>query len=89
MIRSKVAGEADFADAPEGFATSKARWREMPDLLYTLQVAQEDCTGCSLCVEVCPAKNKRAVGRKAINMEPQQPLLRGRSKTLGLLPRIA
>lgn len=75
VIRSKVASEADFADAPDNFQTSKARWREMPDLLYTLQVALEDCTGCTLCVEVCPAKNKRAVGRKAINMEPQLPLL--------------
>jgi pyruvate-ferredoxin/flavodoxin oxidoreductase len=75
VIRSKVASEADFADAPDGFQSSKARWRELPDLLYTLQVALEDCTGCSLCVEVCPAKNKRAVGRKAINMEPQLPLL--------------
>ncbi|HRW10579.1 MAG TPA: pyruvate:ferredoxin (flavodoxin) oxidoreductase, partial [Caldilineaceae bacterium] len=75
VIRSKVASEADLADAPEGFQSSKARWREMPDLLYTLQVALEDCTGCTLCVEICPAKNKRAVGRKAINMEPQLPLL--------------
>ncbi|MEZ4635719.1 MAG: 4Fe-4S binding protein [Caldilineaceae bacterium] len=46
----------------------------MDNLQYTLQVAMEDCTGCALCVEVCPAKNKRAVGRKAINMEPQLPL---------------
>ena len=41
---------------------------------YTLQVAPEDCTGCGLCVEVCPAKDKRQVGRKAINMAPQPPL---------------
>ena len=43
--------------------------------MYTLQVAVEDCTGCQLCVEVCPAKNKRQVGRKAINMEPKLPIL--------------
>ncbi|MEZ4615327.1 MAG: pyruvate:ferredoxin (flavodoxin) oxidoreductase [Caldilineaceae bacterium] len=75
VIRSKVMSKADLVDAPEGFQASAARWREMPELMYTLQVALEDCTGCSLCVEVCPAKNKRAVGRKAINMEPQLPLL--------------
>jgi pyruvate-ferredoxin/flavodoxin oxidoreductase len=75
VIRSKVVSECDLADAPAGFQTSKARWREMPDLLYTLQVAIEDCTGCSLCVEVCPAKNKSAVGFKAINMASQLPLL--------------
>jgi pyruvate-ferredoxin/flavodoxin oxidoreductase len=41
---------------------------------YTLQVAVEDCTGCQLCVEVCPAKDKQAVGRKAINMAPELPI---------------
>ncbi|MEZ4735416.1 MAG: pyruvate:ferredoxin (flavodoxin) oxidoreductase [Caldilineaceae bacterium] len=75
VIRAKVTSDAALADAPEGFLHSNARWREMPGLQYTLQVAMEDCTGCTLCVEACPAKNKRAVGRKAINMEPQAPLL--------------
>jgi pyruvate-ferredoxin/flavodoxin oxidoreductase len=74
VIRAKVVDPGDLADAPEGFLTSDARWRELPDKKYTLQVAVEDCTGCTLCVEVCPAKNKSAVGRKAINMEPQLPL---------------
>ncbi|MBX3013452.1 MAG: pyruvate:ferredoxin (flavodoxin) oxidoreductase [Caldilineaceae bacterium] len=75
VIRSKVASAEEFANAPAGFQHSEARWRELPGLHYTLQVAMEDCTGCSLCVEACPAKNKRAVGRKAINMEAQPPLL--------------
>ena len=74
VIRSKVVDEAELADAPEGFLSSKARWRELSDQKYTLQVAVEDCTGCTLCVEVCPAKDKSAIGRKAINMEPQLPL---------------
>ena len=74
VIRAKVTGEAELANAPEGFLSTDARWRELPDKKYTLQVAVEDCTGCSLCVEVCPAKNKSAVGRKAINMEEQLPL---------------
>ena len=81
VIRSKVVGETDLADAPAGFLTSDARWREMPGLQYTLQVALEDCTGCSLCVEICPAKNKSAVGRKAINMEQQLPRLDEGRKT--------
>ncbi|MEZ4860082.1 MAG: pyruvate:ferredoxin (flavodoxin) oxidoreductase [Caldilineaceae bacterium] len=75
VIRSKVVDESELANAPESFLHSDARWRELSGLQYTLQVALEDCTGCSLCVEVCPAKNKRAVGRKAINMEPQAPQL--------------
>ena len=75
VIRAKVVNDADLAAAPEGFLHSDARWRELPGLQYTLQVAMEDCTGCNLCVEVCPAKNKRAVGRKAINMTPQAPIV--------------
>ena len=41
---------------------------------YTLQVAPEDCTGCTLCVQVCPVKSKSEVKHKAINMVPQPPL---------------
>ncbi len=63
-----------MAGAPETFKSTAARWKELPDMKYTLQVAVEDCTGCQLCVEVCPAKNKSQVGRKAINMETQLPL---------------
>jgi pyruvate-ferredoxin/flavodoxin oxidoreductase len=51
-----------------------AKWRELPDQLYTIQVAVEDCTGCRLCVEVCPARDKSNVSRKALNMRPQLPL---------------
>jgi len=74
VIRSKLVQPELLADAPEGFLTAGSKWREFPDRQYTLQVAVEDCTGCQLCVEVCPAKDKQAVGRKAINMEPQLPL---------------
>ena len=66
--------ERDLPDAPEGFKTMPAKWRELPDQLYTIQVAVEDCTGCRLCVEVCPAKDKSNVSRKALNMHPQLPL---------------
>ncbi len=74
VIRAKLVDEAELADAPEGFRVAASKWREFPDKKYTLQVSVEDCTGCQLCVEVCPAKNKQAVARKAINMEPQLPL---------------
>ena len=46
----------------------------MKDRKYTLQVAPEDCTGCALCVEVCPAKSKSEAKHNAINMAPQPPL---------------
>ena len=58
----------------------------MKDRKYTLQVAPEDCTGCTLCVEVCPAKSKSEVKHRAINMVPQPPLRESRSRQLGFLP---
>jgi pyruvate-ferredoxin/flavodoxin oxidoreductase len=73
-IRAKVLDQSDLASAPEGFKHMPAKWRELPDKLYTIQVAVEDCTGCRLCVEVCPAKDKSNVSRKALNMQPQLPL---------------
>jgi pyruvate-ferredoxin/flavodoxin oxidoreductase len=51
-----------------------ARWKDFKAMQYTLQVAPEDCTGCALCVEVCPAKSKSEVKHKAINMAAQAPL---------------
>ena len=50
------------------------KWKEFPNTKYTIQVAPEDCTGCALCVEACPAKDKTQVGRKALNMIDQPPV---------------
>lgn len=74
VIRSKVYDGALLQNAPAGFKSTEAKWRELAGQRYTIQVAVEDCTGCALCVEVCPAKNKSAVGLKAINMAPQLPI---------------
>jgi pyruvate-ferredoxin/flavodoxin oxidoreductase len=76
VIRAKVYDESALAGAPETFKYSSARWKGLDDQKYSLQVAVEDCTGCALCVEICPAKDKSQVGRKAINMAPQLPLRR-------------
>ncbi len=73
-IRAKVFDHRALASAPESFKHMPARWRELTDQLYTIQVAVEDCTGCRLCVEVCPAKDKSNVSRKALNMQEQAPL---------------
>ncbi len=77
VIREKVYDAALLANAPEGWVGMDARWKEFPNMKYTLAVAPEDCTGCGLCVEVCPAKDKSQVGRKAINMV-DQPAIRER-----------
>ncbi|MFQ5847927.1 MAG: pyruvate:ferredoxin (flavodoxin) oxidoreductase [Candidatus Methylomirabilales bacterium] len=74
VIRAKVYEPDRLAGAPATFKSAPARWREFKDLLYSLQVSPEDCTGCSLCVQVCPVKNKSQVRLKAINMMPQPPI---------------
>ncbi len=74
VIRHKVYDPALLSDAPAGFQAVEARFKEFPGMKYTLQVSPEDCTGCNLCVEACPVKNKSQVGRKAINMVPQLPV---------------
>ncbi|HKP46438.1 MAG TPA: pyruvate:ferredoxin (flavodoxin) oxidoreductase [Pyrinomonadaceae bacterium] len=73
-IRAKVCRPDDLQNAPAGFKSIPAKWRELPDQLYTIQVAVEDCTGCQLCVEVCPATDKKDPARKCLNMRPQLPL---------------
>ena len=73
-IRQKVYDPALLENAPETFKSVDAKFKEIPGLAFTIQVAPEDCTGCGLCVEACPAKDKTQVGRKAINLTPQPPL---------------
>ena len=74
-IRTKVYDEALLEKAPETFKSTNAKFREFRDgWAFTVQVAPEDCTGCGMCVENCPAKDRENPSRKAINMEPQPPL---------------
>ncbi|MBN8458464.1 MAG: pyruvate:ferredoxin (flavodoxin) oxidoreductase [Verrucomicrobia bacterium] len=73
-IRPKVYTPDKLGGAPETFKSTEFKVREYPGMLYTLQVAVEDCTGCNVCVAVCPAKDKSNPSRKAINMKPQLPL---------------
>ncbi|MGQ9511288.1 MAG: pyruvate:ferredoxin (flavodoxin) oxidoreductase [Thermaceae bacterium] len=70
VIRAKVVPEEALVGAPEGFRHRKAMWRELEGE-YTLQISPDDCTGCSLCVEVCPAKDKTNPRRKALTMVPR------------------
>jgi pyruvate-ferredoxin/flavodoxin oxidoreductase len=74
VIREKVYPAENLAGAPETFRSAPARWKEFGDQRYTLQVSPEDCTGCALCIEVCPVKNKSETRLKAINLAPQPPL---------------
>jgi len=74
VIRAKVFDSSLLKDKPATFKSAKPKWREFETMQYALQVAPEDCTGCKLCVEVCPAKSKSEVKHKALNMAPQAPL---------------
>ena len=73
-IRVKTYDKQYVENAPESFKWTDAKGKEFADKAYTIQVAVEDCTGCALCVEVCPAKNKQETRLKAINMVPQIPI---------------
>ncbi|MCO6043237.1 pyruvate:ferredoxin (flavodoxin) oxidoreductase [Aeoliella sp. ICT_H6.2] len=61
--------------APADFLSRPWKGKELPDHLVTIQVAPDDCTGCGVCVDVCPAKSKEVVKHKAINMEEKDPHL--------------
>ncbi|HXN34830.1 MAG TPA: pyruvate:ferredoxin (flavodoxin) oxidoreductase, partial [Opitutaceae bacterium] len=74
-IRAKFVAPGELAGAPDGFASTPFKSTEFPGQRYTLQVAPEDCTGCSLCVEVCPAKDRTNPRHKAIDMVSQPPRL--------------
>jgi len=75
VIRAKACDSEDLVGAPSTFQDVAAKWRDLPDKRYTLQVAPDDCTGCTLCVEICPAKDKSQAKRKAINMTPKPEVL--------------
>jgi pyruvate-ferredoxin/flavodoxin oxidoreductase len=72
VIRAKTVAPADLAEAPEGFVHVPAKFfKELPGQEYTIHVSSQDCTGCGICVETCPAHDKANVSRKAINMTPK------------------
>ena len=73
-IRAKVYDPKDLVGAPSSFKSTDARAPEWKGMKWTLQVAAEDCTGCALCVEICPARNKTETKLKAINLRSQAPL---------------
>ncbi len=80
VIRIKVYDPKYLAGAPPTFKSFDAKDREWAGMKYTIQIAPEDCTGCGVCVDICPAKNKSQTRLKAINMAPQPPLREPESK---------
>jgi pyruvate-ferredoxin/flavodoxin oxidoreductase len=74
VIRIKVYDSQELTGAPATFKSTAARDKEWAEFKYSIQVAPEDCTGCGICVDVCPVKNKQETRLKALNMQPQPPL---------------
>ncbi|HVM70836.1 MAG TPA: pyruvate:ferredoxin (flavodoxin) oxidoreductase [Anaerolineales bacterium] len=74
VIRHKVFDKKYLENAPATFKYMDSKFKEFPGMAYSVQVAPEDCTGCALCIEACPAKDKSNPARKSINMAPQPPL---------------
>ena len=77
VIRAKFYPTQLLAKAPEGFLSAPISARGFPDTRYTLQIYTEDCTGCALCTETCPALSPKESGVKAINMKPKSADLDG------------
>jgi pyruvate-ferredoxin/flavodoxin oxidoreductase len=74
VIRAKIYEPKYLEQAPATFKSLDAKFKEFPDTKYTVQLSVEDCTGCGLCIEACPAKDKSQVGRKALNLVEQLPI---------------
>ncbi len=74
VIRAKIYEPQYLDKAPAAFKSMDAKFKEFPNTKYSVQVSTEDCTGCALCVETCPAKDKTQVGRKALNLVEQLPI---------------
>ena len=83
VIRSRFYEPAQLDGAPDGFPSAPLEARGLPDALFTLQVYVEDCTGCALCVEACPVHNPLEPARKAINLEPREPIVEAERERIG------
>ena len=75
VIRSKYYGQSELDGAPADFKSAPVNSRGNPDVRFSLEVYVEDCTGCGICVEVCPAHSPLNPGVKAINLGPKAPIL--------------
>jgi pyruvate-ferredoxin/flavodoxin oxidoreductase len=80
VIRSKVMTPEDLKSAPESFVTAPAKDKEFAGMQFRIQCSPEDCTGCGVCNDVCPAKNKTETKLKAINLQPIGPVRARESK---------
>jgi pyruvate-ferredoxin/flavodoxin oxidoreductase len=70
-IRMKVVDPAALEGAPEGFKHKEWRDRHLPGMAMTIQIAPDDCTGCGICIDTCPARSKEVAKHKSLDAEPK------------------
>jgi pyruvate-ferredoxin/flavodoxin oxidoreductase len=88
VIRAKYYDESRLEGAPQTFKSAPVNARGYPDVRFTLQFYVEDCTGCGLCVESCPALSAVDPGIKAINLEPKAPLVEAERANISFFERL-
>jgi len=89
VIRAKYYDEERLGGAPEGFKSAAVNARGYPDVRFSLQFYVEDCTGCGLCVEACPAHSPIEPGVKAINLEAKAPLVEAERKNIAFFETLS
>ncbi len=89
VIRSRYYDQSRLEGAPEGFRSAPLDAVGLPDARYTLQVYVEDCTGCDLCVQVCPVVAPGDPVRKAINLAPREPLVAAERDNIAFFETLA
>ncbi|MDR3415593.1 MAG: pyruvate:ferredoxin (flavodoxin) oxidoreductase [Nevskia sp.] len=88
VIRAKYYDRARLGEAPAGFKSAPVNARGYPDVRFSLQFYVEDCTGCGLCVETCPAQDQAQPGVKAINLDAKAPLLEAERENIAFFERL-
>jgi pyruvate-ferredoxin/flavodoxin oxidoreductase len=88
VIRAKYYDQSRLAAAPVTFKSAPINGRGYPDVRFTLQSYVEDCTGCGLCVEVCPVHSPTEAGVKAINLRDKAPLLEAERVNIAFFERL-
>jgi pyruvate-ferredoxin/flavodoxin oxidoreductase len=88
VIRAKYYDRARLDAAPATFKAAPINARGYPDSRYTLQVYVEDCTGCGVCVENCPAHSAADDKTRAINMKPRLEHMDAELSSIGFFEKL-
>jgi pyruvate-ferredoxin/flavodoxin oxidoreductase len=88
VIRARYYGQSKLTGAPPSFKSAPVNARGYPDVQFTLQMYVEDCTGCGLCIEACPAHDPADTAVKAINLAPKAPLVQSERANIAFFEQL-